>query len=46
MANGFSGTSDIDALAASMLMGIGRHVGFADAGLALAAEFAEIGCPS
>ena len=34
MANGFSGTSDIDALAASMLMSLARHVDFAAACLA------------
>ena len=34
MANGFSGTSDIDALAASMLMSLACHVDFAAACLA------------
>lgn len=38
--------SDIDPLAASMLMGLARSVDFAAACLSLAAELAELGCPS
>jgi hypothetical protein len=45
-ANGISGTSDIDALAASLLMGTARQLDFAAACLTPSEELAEIGCPS